>query len=246
MDAFAGHDPGCTKTSQVESSKAFISPRNGRHVAYVAGANGLLSLRVTESMGSASDGLLLKVDTPPVLALSDWSPDKRFILYARTDPRTNHDLWLLDQASRTARPLLQTPSREVGGQFSPDGRWIAYASDESGRWEVYVQPFPLTGAKWQVSPDGGQQPWWRHDAKEIFYIAPDRRLMAASVSAAPPFAVHTHAALFRMQSTGPHPFRPVYAVSEDGQRFLVPIPQSGTIPITVVVNPAALARSPSF
>ena len=230
-------------TFNSEDTFALWSP-DGRRIAYITGANGRLNLQVKDSSGSTTEESLLNLDTPPVLASSDWSSDKRFILYSRTDPRTNHDVWLLDEAARTARVLLRTASREVSGQFSPDGRWITYSSDETGRWEVYVQPFPLTGGKWQVSIDGGQQPRWRSDGKEIFYVAPNRGLMAAGVTPGPPLTVRAPSALFRLLWIGPHPFRPVYAVSGDGQRFLVPVPQSGIMPITVVVNPAALAASP--
>ena len=82
-------------------------------------------------------------------------------------------------------PVLQTRFDEIQGEFSPDGRWLAYASNESGRYEIYVQTFPVTGGKWQISVAGGLQPRWRRDGQELFYVAPDNRLMAAPIRVAP-------------------------------------------------------------
>jgi Tol biopolymer transport system component len=101
-------------------------------------------------------------------------------------PETGIDLWILRMApKRESFALLATKANETQGQFSPDPRWIAYASDESGVYEIYVQPFPPTGGKWQVSTGGGVQPRWRRDGKELFYVAFDRTLMAVDVSTTP-------------------------------------------------------------
>lgn len=137
-------------------------------------------------------------------------------------------------------PVVGTPFEERGGQFSPDGRWVAYQSNESGRFEIYVQPFPGPGGKWQVSTAGGTDPRWRVDGKELFFLAPDARLMAVPVRASnSTFEAGSPAALFQTRTVvgGAADLRPQYAVSRDG-RFLFNVPAdiSPTTPITVVLN----------
>jgi hypothetical protein len=131
---------------------------------------------------------------------------------------------------------VQTDSPEWGGQISPDGRWIAYVSSESGRHEVYVRPFPSGDGRWQISVDGGMEPVWRSDGSEIFYLAADRNLMAAAVKTGPSFESGVPTRLFATRITPPtlSLIRNQYAVSADGQRFLVRgVPSQ---PITVVSN----------
>ena len=112
----------------------------------------------------------------------DWSPDGRFLLYRSIDPKTGSDIWALPlDGDRKPFPVVQTNFDERDGQFSPDGKWIAYQSNESGRFEIYVQPFPGPGGKSQVSTNGGAQVRWRRDGKELFYIALDGRLMAVPI-----------------------------------------------------------------
>jgi len=104
-----------------------------------------------------------------------WSPDGKWLAFSDNHPKTSWDIWLLSlEGERKAYPFLQTPAREAGGVFSPDGRWIAYDSDESGRREVYVQPFPGPGGKWQVSTEGGNQAVWARNGREIFYRSGDK------------------------------------------------------------------------
>jgi hypothetical protein len=137
-------------------------------------------------------------------------------------------------------PWLNTPFIETLGQFSPDGRWVAYQSNESGTSEIYVQPFPAPNAKWQISTNGGGMPRWRADGKELFFIAPDAKLMAAAVvvsnatfEAAPPVA------LFQTRiGGGPGQInKHEYAVSRDG-RFLINerAEASAATPITLILN----------
>ncbi len=110
---------------------------------------------------------------------NSWSPDGRLLSFIDTDPKSSQDVWLLSVEGRDARRLLQTPASESGGVFSPDGNWIAYESNESRRREVYVQPFPGPGGKWQVSTEGGTQPVWARDGSAIFYRSGDKMMAVA-------------------------------------------------------------------
>ena len=141
--------------------------------------------------------------------------------------------------------MVQTPFDERDGQFSPDGKWIAYQSNETGHYEIYVQPFPGPGGgKWQITNDGGVEVRWRHDGREIFYIALDGRLMAMPIrmdSSAPSVEPGTPVALFRPRiASGAtlQGFKQQYAVSSDGQRFLVNslTEEATTSPITLILN----------
>jgi dipeptidyl aminopeptidase/acylaminoacyl peptidase len=179
----------------------------------------------------------------------DWSPDGRFVLFAAIAPQTGPDLWLLPLfGDRKPFPFLQTPFAEIPAKFSPDGRWMAYGSNESGRFEVFVVPFPGPGGKWQISVGGGNEPRWRRDGKELFYLGPDNRLMAAAVNGeGSAFEVGAVRSLFDTRPGSPAggPSWYSYDVSPDGQRFLVNVPAESTpaAPITLVVNwPAALKK----
>jgi eukaryotic-like serine/threonine-protein kinase len=167
----------------------------------------------------------------------DWSPDGRFILYG-ADGAMFTDLRVLPLfGERKPFDFAQTSFTESNGRFSPDGRWVAYQSDETGQAEIHIQPFPGPGPKFQVSVGGGTLPRWRRDGTELFYLAPDRRLMAASVSlrgsslvAGPPRA------LFTLSTTSR------YEPSPDGKRFLVTAVVSPASPITVILNWKAPTR----
>ena len=126
---------------------------------------------------------------------------------------------------RKPLPLLKTSFNERQLQFSPDGHWIAYTSNLSGRNEVYVRGFPTSGEKWQqISNNGGAQPRWRRDSRELFYIAPDQKLMAVSIKTSPMFKASSPVELFQLRlnmSASLDSIRNHYDVSADGQRFLV-------------------------
>ena len=174
---------------------------------------------------------------------TDWFRDGRFILYQQSGDKTAWDLWALPLfGDRKPTPFLQTQFNESYGVFSPDGRWVAYVSDESGRSEVYVQAFPPSGGKWQISNGGGILPLWRRDGKEMFFVVPFvGRLMAVEVKTASQFEAGVPKLLFQKPlalthgttGSGTH-----YGVSADGQRFLLnlPIQEAAPSPITVVLN----------
>ncbi len=170
------------------------------------------------------------------------SPDGRYLLFDALDPKTKWDVDVLSLPDRKVTPFVHGDFDEVLGDFSPDGHWVAYASNESGRFEVYVQPFPGPGGKWQVSTDGGTAPLWRRDGKELFYIAADSKLMAVPVKTGAVFESEEPRPLFEARLRN-DPSRH-YDVSPDGQRFLLNIPLAGgtSPPITLVQNWTALLR----
>jgi Tol biopolymer transport system component len=215
---------------------------DGTRVAFSSVRSGAGDLYAKVASGTGADELLSssKVFKVP----NSWSPDGRYLAYFAGAPGWKADLWLLSLPDRKASPLLQTEFDEVAAAFSPDGRWLAYASNESGRYEIYVQPFPGPGGKWQVSTAGGLHPRWRRDGKELFYITSDGKVMAVEVRAGAAFESGTLQALFATSlknALGP----PSYDASADGQRFLLsrPIGEESSPPITLVQNwPALLKR----
>ena len=169
----------------------------------------------------------------------NWAPDGQMI-FTTTSPQFRLDLWRLPAGARTPVPYLQTPFNELHGQVSPDGRWIAYTSDESGNWEVYLQTFPTPGGKRVVSIGGGGEPLWRKDGRELYYLATDGTLMAVDVLNGASLQVGRPKALFRAPITADIlTYRNQYAVDADGQRFLFDSPGERE-PINVVVNWNAL------
>ncbi len=141
---------------------------------------------------------------------TDWSPDGRHIIYSTATP-SGFKLWLLplDGGGKAGR-LLTSVSDELHATFSPDGRFVAYSSNESGRYEVHLQTFPISERKWQVSTNGGYEPTWSRDGREIYYLAEDRKLMSVAVSAGPSFGIPK--ALFQTQvPSGVNALRRSYA-----------------------------------
>jgi len=187
------------------------------------------------------DEVLLKSDHPKVA--DDWSLDGRFILYRDQDPKTGSDLWILPlTGDRKPQPVVQTPFSEIQGRFSSDGRWIAYVSNESGVDQVYVQSFPPSGTKYQISTTGGYQPRWRRDGKELFFISDAREVMAVEVSTSKNgvFQAGLPRKLFQANPVAVLTPRNSWDVTPDGQRFLINSVSSTTAAlftsITVVIN----------
>jgi eukaryotic-like serine/threonine-protein kinase len=152
---------------------------------------------------------------------TDWSPDGQTILISAAFPATGYDIWSLPADGQgTPSPLIEGPGDQLQANFSPDGSSVAYASNETGRFEVYFQRLPPGGRKWQVSTGGGTEPRWRRDGREIYYLAPDRKLTAVSVSASGQFGVPQ--ALFQTQVAAQNSvFRTNYLPAANGQRFLL-------------------------
>jgi serine/threonine protein kinase/Tol biopolymer transport system component len=213
---------------------------DGISIAFASNRKGPYGLYLKPSSGAGAEQLLL--ETPNHSYPQDWSKDGRFLLYSQTDPKTGRDLWALPMTGNDRKPIavVNTRFEELNGQFSPDGRWVAYETNESGRFEIIVQPFPVPSSKWPVSTGGGIQPRWRADGKELYFIGLDRKLMAASVTASGvTFAVGTPVALFPAPPLVPGAGfnKHQYAVSSDG-RFLInqAVEESTTTPITVILN----------
>jgi hypothetical protein len=213
---------------------------DGRRIAFTSNRRGPseFALYVRASDGTGNDELLVAKELGP----SDWSPDGRFILYMIAGLKGDRDLMALPlEGDRTPVPVVATPFNETNGQFSPDGKWIAFQSNESGRPEIYVQPFRRPGQKVRISSEGGIQARWRGDGEEVFYLATDQRLMAVPiqldaqrdvVDVGTPVALFTTAlAGIPQDDNGRH-----YMVSRDGQRFLMDTLKEVTLPITVVLN----------
>src|SRR5262249_28014375 len=134
---------------------------------------------------------------------TDWSRDGRYIIYRQSDPKTQIDIWALPLfGERKPFPVLQSEANENAGSLSPDGHWLAYHSDESGRYEVYVQRFPSGGAKQRVSTGSGVWPYWRRDGKELYYQSLDGKIMAASMTGGKGVAVGAPVTLFEFRSEG--------------------------------------------
>jgi Tol biopolymer transport system component len=166
---------------------------------------------------------------------TDWSSDGRRIALNHAEPGKPAGLWIVDVAAKTAKAFPGVPEAARDGEFSPDGRWIAYMSDESGRPEVYVRGLSAPGGPWQISTAGGRQPRWRSDGGELFYVAPDAKLMSVPVKPGSAFAPGAPQPLFetRLRQT----VIAQYDVSPDGRSFLMNVVQDEpSVPITLIQN----------
>ena len=209
---------------------------DGARILFASSRNQIFGLYVKNADGGQDEKLLDfdnsdKADRYPY----DWSRDGKYILYTRAT-----ELWVATLPELKARAFLVGPGTLRNGQFSPDGKWVAYASNESGKFEIYVTSFPDAQGKWQVSSAGGAQPRWRGDSKELFYIAPDGKMMAAPLSAGANFDAGPPVPLFQAHA------REFFATSEqvsydvtkDGQRFLIntQVKNADTHPMSVILN----------
>ncbi|MGI9069039.1 MAG: protein kinase domain-containing protein [Pyrinomonadaceae bacterium] len=231
--------PSRFTTDPAGDSNPLWSP-DGSRIVFASSREGVANLYQKTASGGGTEEVLLKSGEEKVH--EDWSSDGQFIVYRTLNPKTKLDLWVLPMSGdRQPFPFLQTEFNEQQAQFSPDGKWIVYTSDESGGPEVYAQTFPASGGRWRVSTGGGCQPRWRRDGRELFYIAADRKLMAVDVKLGVTFEAGVPKALFGTSVLSLTDFRSHYAVTADGQRFLInsTIEETNATPISVVVNWAA-------
>ena len=226
-----------------QSADAFsaVWAADGRSIifSYTQAGENIADIYETHLIGGTGLEPILKSDewkTP-----FSWSPDGRFLLYATGGGATKDDLWVVPlQADRKPVPFLRTEFNESDGHFSPDGRRVAYVSDESGRAEVYVRSFspgppasPGEG-KWLISNNGGHNPMWRQDGKQLYYIDLDGKLMAVSLAAGSEFEAGVPKTLFQALPRGDFA---AWAPSPDGKRFLFLVPETQeAAPLTVVLN----------
>jgi len=168
-----------------------------------------------------------------------WSPDGQVLVFVEVNPATGFDLWVLPLNERKPRLFLQTPFNESAPRFSPDGHWLAYVSNESGRYEIYVQPYPGPGGKLQISTDGGIEPVWNPMGRELFYRS-GNKMMVVDVASQTNFAASKPRVLFEGRFLPTPATSPNYDVSPDGQRFLMikeaGSEQEGPTQINVVFN----------
>jgi len=223
---------GARLTSDPGNDDSPVWSPDGTRIVFESNRRGVGSLYMKAANGSGAEEPLLESDRSEQHPL-DWSRDGRLLLYVRPDPKTGKDIWLLPMTGeRKPAPLITSAFDQDDARFSPDGKWIAYKSDETGRSEVFVQPFPATGAKWQVSVGGGDSPRWRGDGKEIVYFRPRISRMAVEIKTSPAFEAGVPHELFQT------PLGSGSELSADGQRLLISQLQVATAvsPITIVLN----------
>jgi Tol biopolymer transport system component len=217
---------------------------DGKDVAFASMHGGSYDLYRKIANPTGQDELLLRSEFLKIP--TDWCCDGRFIIFRQYVPGTTTDLFALPvSGDKTPIPLLHGEYNEVEGTVSPDGRWLAYVSNESRSFEVYVQPFALTSSKpssgkWQISIGGGRDPRWSGDGRELFYIAPNRKLMAVGVKTdGESFVRSTPEPLFDVRFFPQSSLISRYSVSGDGKRFLMaadPETSSEAPPLHVTVN----------
>ena len=236
LDAISGR-PARLTTDTSDDSDPIWSP-DGRSIVFSSGRDGGRNLYRRLSSGAGLDERLFQ--TPRTKYPSSWSRDGKFILFTSREEQTGWDIWLYPLEGGTPVPVVSTPAADIEPQLSPDGRWLAYTSDESGRLDVFVRPFRAPGGAWLISTAGGSDPRWRNDGLELYYLSPDRALMAVSVAPGGHFEASGPKVLFQARTSGPLGLgvRFNYAVGHGGRRFLITAdtPDAVPPPIEIVLN----------
>jgi len=222
--------------------------RDGKTIAYRSAAVGKF-IRLKNASGlEAERGAGAQRNMGDFVPMS-WTRDDTGIVFEEQPVSGGSKLQLLSFADQTVKPAVSSGGSQCQGQVSPDGKWLAYASDESGDWEVYIAPLPGTGGKLQVSHGGGREPRWRADGKEIFYVSyagMTKRLMAAPVSAEGALSTGTPVPLFQVPGRADVSSTDLfsYDVTADGQRFLVNqyVKPAQVPPLNIVLNATAASR----
>jgi len=209
---------------------------DGTRILFASSRNQKFDLFVKNADGGQEEKLLDVDSSEKADKYSyDWSRDGKYILYSR-----GTELWVATLPELKTRAFLVPPGIIRNSQFSPDGKWVAYTSNESGKFEIYVTSFPGAQGKWQVSVAGGTQPRWRGDSKELFYLAPDGKMMAVPVSGGANFDAGPPTALFQAHARDffGTSEQVSYDVSKDGQRFLIntQVKNADTHPMSVILN----------
>ena len=221
--------------------------RDGKTLAYrsAGGSVGFGGILLKPGSGLEHEKQVLKVQKSDDIVPNSWSPGDQQILCTHMSLLGDH-LELVPSTSGNSTPFQAGPGSQKNGQISPDGKWVAYASDESGNWEVYVTTFPGGAGKWQVSRGGGTEPRWRGDGKEIFYLGSTGMLNAVPVSVVGTFSTGTATPLFQFHGRAAISSTDVfsYDVTKDGKRFLVNryVKPASISPLTIVLNASAGAE----
>ena len=220
--------------------------RDSASIVFGAMRSGDTTVNLYRTSLNAPDREELLLSTPQSKFPVDWSPDGRFVLYSSIDQKRGFDLWALRvQGDRTPFEVVRTDFNEGVAQFSPDGHWVVYESDRTGRPEIFVRPFPGPGGDVRVSTDGGSQPRWNPNGKELFYVAADDRLTAIPIHVSSNgndqiVEPGAPAALFatNVGSTALNAFRAQYLVYANGQSFVMnsSVEESSASPVTVILN----------
>jgi eukaryotic-like serine/threonine-protein kinase len=218
---------------------------DGEKVAYMSQRTGPPNIYWTPTDGSGAEERLTTVGGTNQTPMS-FSPDGRTLVYNQQDPKTGYDLWVLPlQGERKPQIFLQTPFNERSARLSPDGRWLAYVSDESGRYEVYVRPFPGPGGKWQISTEGAAEVTWSPRVNELFFRTGKQRekMMVVDIQTQPTFSAGKPRQLFEgpyANNAAAGAWGPDYSIAPDGRRFLMLKPkeqqQTALTQINVVLN----------
>jgi Tol biopolymer transport system component len=207
---------------------------DGKWVAFSSNRRLRLILYRKSSDGSGDDQEIADLGVAEQ-AFWDWSRDGKYLLVMK-----NSDLWYVTTSDWQAKPFLQVKGAIRNAQFSPDEKWVAYSSNDTGNWEVYVSPFPNPNSKWQVSREGGEQPRWRKDGKELFYLSSDGKLMAVTVKTGNSFEAGAAVTLFqtrlRQQISVVDAFS--YDATADGRKFLINtgVDEPSPAPLSVILN----------
>ena len=225
-----------TRLTFLGGNTAVWSP-DGKHVAFASNAgkgNTNVYWQLADGSGTAEP---LTTFAKNSHTAGSWSPDGQHLAFEEVNPATGYDVWILSLSDHKAQPFLQTQFNEGAPEFSPDGRWLAYVSDESGRYEIYVQPFPGPGGKWQISTDGGTEPRWAGNG-ELFYRSGDK-MMGVETTLKPSFSAGKPKVIFEGQYVPTVATKASYDVTPDGQRFLMvkeSKQESAATQINVVLN----------
>jgi Tol biopolymer transport system component len=210
-------------TFEAGGANSLAWTRDGKRLAFNSGGTPNLFWQSADGSGKAER---LTTSENQQNAIS-WSPDGQALAYMELDPATSQDVWVLRLSDRKAQPFLRTSFYESVPQFSPDGHWLAYVSNESGRFEIYVQPYPGPGGKYQISTDGGTEPVWNPNGRELFYRS-GGKMMAVDITMQSSFSAGKPRMLFDRPYLSLSTTLPSYDVSPDGQRFLMLKPSEQT------------------
>jgi eukaryotic-like serine/threonine-protein kinase len=233
------HEPARGATTRLtfdpSPHQAPIWSPDGKQILFSSNRKVTTRLYLKNADGSGSEEEVADLGTFVPVNAWDWSRDGKHVLF-----RKGNELWHLSRPEHATKPLLQAKWTVRNAQSSPDGRWMAYASNETGSMQVYVSPFLNGNGKWQVSSAGGQEPKWRQDGKELFYLSADGKMMAVAVKTGASFEASSPVALFQTHLRQPVSSQDVfsYDVSGDGQKFLIltKVDEANAAPLSVLLN----------